>query len=56
MTKSVLFPKIEVYKSATPCGTVYGLYLNDTYEGSYATREDLFDRLILVFRNELNKR
>ena len=58
MPESKLFPKILVIKySYDPenLPAVYHLILNDVYEGCYATKADLLERLNLVMTGEVFK-
>lgn len=58
MPESKLFPKILIIKySYDPenLPAVFHLILNDVYEGCYATKADLLERLSLLIVSEVSK-
>lgn len=56
MKKIIKFPSIRVEANYV-FGEIahYSLYINDEYEGTYITKEDLQHKLLLVQITELNK-
>lgn len=56
MKKVINFPAIKIEANYV-FGEIahYSLYLNDEYEGTYVTKEDLEHRLLLLQITELNR-
>lgn len=56
MKKIINFPQIKIEANYV-FGEIahYSLYLNDEYEGTYVTKEDLEYRLLLLQITELNR-
>lgn len=56
MKKVINFPSIRV-EANYALGIIvhYSLFINDVYEGTYTTKEELEHRLLLIQITELNK-
>lgn len=56
MKKIINFPEIKIEANYV-FGEIanYSLYLNNEYEGTYVTKEDLEHRLLLLQITELNR-
>lgn len=50
------FPRIRVfeYRSSVFDGSLYHLYINDVYEGTYMDEDSLMKRLALVMHTEVH--
>lgn len=53
---SITFPNVRVevtlFEGFSP---LYSLFINNVYEGTYQTKEDLQFRILLIINTELNK-
>ena len=53
---TITFPTVRVeatlFEGLTP---LYSLFINNEYEGTYPSKEDLQFRLLLIFNSELNR-
>ena len=56
MKKTIIFPHIRIEANYV-FGEIahFSLYVNEEYEGTYITKEDLEHRLLLLQITELNK-
>lgn len=49
-------PKLRIHIAVTEYGKTFTLYVNEEYEGTYPTKEDLSFRIGLINQTEINRR